>query len=154
MRILGIDYGRKRVGIAVSDPGGTIAMPLQVVSAAQGEKCVGKIAEICKEKRVERIVVGLPLNMNGSRGEMAEEASVFADRLRSTLKIDVVEWDERLSSAFAEKALLEGDRSRAFRKQVKDKIAAQAILQSYLDSLQNNATEPPDRALNDYPIQD
>ncbi len=134
MKYLGIDYGRKRIGLAISDFTAMISMPLDVIRVSSKKETIEAIREVCEEKEVGHIVLGLPLNMDGTRGEMAEEASSFAEDLRSVLNVEVLEWDERLSSAFAEKALLEGDMSRSYRKTVKDKIAAQSILQSYLDS--------------------
>ncbi len=138
MKYLGIDYGRKRIGLAISDFTAMISMPFDVIHVRSKRETIDAIREVCEEKEVECIVLGLPLNMDGSRGEMAEEASSFAEALRSAMNVEVLEWDERLSSAFAEKALLENDMSRSYRKTVKDKIAAQSILQSYLDSRQED----------------
>ncbi len=138
MKYLGIDYGRKRIGLAISDFTAMISMPLDVIRVRSKKETIDAIREVCEEKDVGHIVLGLPLNMDGTRGEMTEEASSFAEDLRSALNVEVLEWDERLSSAFAEKALLENDMSRSYRKTVRDKIAAQSILQSYLDSRQED----------------
>jgi putative Holliday junction resolvase len=134
MTVLAVDYGRKRKGLAVSDPSEIIAMPLDVISAASSREAIDKINAVCADKDVRLIILGFPVNMDGSTGEMAQEASAFGDKLGKRTGIPVERWDERLSSAFAERALLEGDRSRSFRKKVIDKVAAQSILQSYLDS--------------------
>lgn len=133
MRILGIDYGDKRLGLALSDPLGMMAMPLSVLERTSDESAIAAIEKIIAEKDVEKIIVGLPLNMNGTRGPMAEKSTKFADALGKSTGVAVELCDERLSTMSAEKALLEGDVRREKRKGLRDKIAAQIILQSYLD---------------------
>ena len=134
MRILGIDYGRRRIGLAISDIDEIIATPLDTLEITSLNEAVTKIAGICKVEQVNRIVVGLPLNMNGTKGELALEVESFADSLKTQVGVTVETWDERLTSRQAERLLIDADMTRARRKQVKDKLAAQLILQSYLDA--------------------
>ena len=133
MTIIGIDYGRKRLGIAVSDAGHRIATPLAVVERRGAESAIRKIAE---EQGATGIVVGLPLRTDGKPGEMAGEAAAFAGVLREQTGLFVEMWDERLSTAQAERVMLDADVSRANRKKNLDKAAARIILQSYLDAQQ------------------
>ena len=138
MRIIGIDYGQKRIGVALSDCSGTIATPYKVVECKCEKMAINEILRICEDTGADKIIVGLPLNMNGSSGKMAESVKSFCDSLRHTTGLPVEKWDERLSSAQAERVLLEGDVRRSKRKQVIDKIAAQMILQGYLDSQEDS----------------
>lgn len=140
VRYLGVDPGKKRVGLAISDPGATFASPLVVVQRRSQEQVVAEIAEICRTSGVEALVVGLPLNMDGSHGPMAEEASRLAEALGQATGLPVELWDERLSSENAERHLIDADMSRARRKKTIDKVAAQIILQGYLDSLGGGGT--------------
>ena len=136
MRVLGIDYGERRIGIALSDPTGVFAQPLTVVERRRGEDAAGAIARIVELVRghdAEEIVVGMPLDMSGKVGEKAREVRRFAERLRSAAGVPVREWDERLSTVAAERALLEGGLRRSRRKKVIDKTAAALILGGYLD---------------------
>jgi putative Holliday junction resolvase len=133
MPILGIDYGESRVGVAVSDPFGSIALGVCTLQVTGMNNAVNQVSEICKEKNVEKVVVGLPLNMNGSPSEMSEKVEKFIIKLGKKTGLEVVTCDERLSSALAERPLLDADMSRAKRKGVIDKLAAQVILQGYLD---------------------
>ena len=135
MRVLGVDYGQKRIGLAVSDDGEVIASPLEVVD--RGGEIVGdarKIARIAKAEDCWRIVVGMPMNLKGERGPAAQQADRFAKTLRNQSPLPVVVWDERLSTAQANRSLLEADVSRAGRRGSVDKIAAALILQNYLDA--------------------
>jgi putative Holliday junction resolvase len=141
-RILGIDYGERRVGLAVSDPLGTIAMPRSVLTVRDAADALRQVVAACREADAERLVVGLPLNMDGSRGAAVERVEQFVGQLRAALAIPVETWDERLSTSHAERALLEADLSRQRRRQVIDKVAAQVILQGYLDSRAPPAEEP------------
>lgn len=138
MRIMALDLGDKRIGIALSDPLGWTAQGLGVISVkgSTGEE-IEKIKEIAREHEVERIVVGLPRNMDGSPGSQAERARAFAGRLSKALGLPVEMWDERLTTVAAEKLLIEAGMSRDTRRQVIDKTAAVLILQSYLDSRGN-----------------
>lgn len=133
-RILGLDYGEKRIGVALSDPTGMIASPLEVLQLPSKQKILAAIKELCAKWKVGRIVVGVPLNMNGTEGPSAQKAREFIVELQEQIGLPVTAWDERLSSTSAEKALIEGGTRREKRKQVIDKIAAQIILQNYLDA--------------------
>jgi len=133
MRILGIDYGRKRIGFAISDPDGILASPLPIWTRTDIGSDVEHVAQLVHENGVERIVVGLPLNMDGSAGEMVDEVAVFAERLRTRGKIPVVTFDERLTTAEAERVLVQANLSRKKRKGVRDSLAAVLILQGYLE---------------------
>jgi putative Holliday junction resolvase len=140
-RILGIDLGRVRIGVAISDELGLLAHPLETIPAASG--AARRIAEIVREKKVERVVVGLPRHMNGTVGEGAVEALAFAKELRALVPCEIVTWDERLTTSAAHRALRESGRKTRHTRQVVDQIAAQMILQGYLDSLPANVI--PDR---------
>ena len=133
MRTLGIDYGQKRVGAAISDPLGSIALGVCTLHITGMRDAVAKVCEICDEKSVSSIVVGLPLNMNGSAGPMAEKVQKFVEKLGEASGLPISMSDERLSSAMVERTLIAADMSRQKRKGVIDKLAAQVILQSYLD---------------------
>ncbi|MBN1871405.1 MAG: Holliday junction resolvase RuvX [Candidatus Omnitrophica bacterium] len=135
MRILGLDVGEKKIGVAVSDALGITAQGLRTLARDDKKGEINAILEIIKEMKVSKIVVGLPLNMNGTKGPKAEDASLFAEVLRRQSNIPVELWDERLTTAEAKRLLLIADVSRMKRKRLDDKMAAQLILQSYLDSL-------------------
>ncbi len=133
-RIIALDHGERRIGVAVSDEAGIIAMPLCVIEVKNVRQVMTELQRICAEKDAGVIVVGMPLNMNGSAGPRAEKTDGFVKTLQENLHIPVETWDERLSSKAAERMLIDCDVSRGRRKQVIDKLAAQVILQSYLDS--------------------
>ncbi|QGT98905.1 Putative pre-16S rRNA nuclease YqgF [Candidatus Syntrophocurvum alkaliphilum] len=135
MRIIGLDVGDKRIGIAISDPMGWTAQPHSVLTRKNIEKDLDEILKICKEYEVNKIIVGLPLNMNGSYGPKASEITNFSQQLEEYSKISIEYIDERLTTKSAERVLIDADISRKKRKQVIDKIAAQNILQIYLDRL-------------------
>jgi len=135
MKLLGVDYGRSRVGLAISDATGTVAMPLAVLERSGDRQAdVAAVAEIARRERAEKIVVGLPRQLSGGEGPQAQEASDFARLLEAASELPVVLWDERLTSAIAERALVAADVSRARRRTRVDKVAAALILQSYLDA--------------------
>ncbi|MFC1497919.1 Holliday junction resolvase RuvX [Verrucomicrobiota bacterium] len=134
MRILALDYGEKRLGFAVSDPMGIIATPLRVVEVASDKEALAETRHICEEVGAEKIVVGMPINMNGTKGPMAVKVNAFCEDLSKIISVPVDQYDERLSSATAERVLIEGDVSRAKRKGLRDKLAAQIILQSYMEA--------------------
>jgi len=133
-RILGIDYGEKRLGFAVGDTSHGIATPLRTVEVRSDSEALEQVREICRETGVETLVVGMPVNMNGTRGPMAERVESFAARLRKDTGLPVDTWDERMTTGIVERAMLEGDLSRAKRKKRRDKLAAQVILQGYMDA--------------------
>ncbi len=128
---MGIDYGTVRVGIALSDEIGMLATPLETVEAS---KVIQRIREIVVEKGVQRIVVGLPRNMNGSYGPQAESVLQFIQSLSKHVTVEVKTWDERLTTRLVERSLIEANVSRKKRKKVIDQLAAQQILQGYLDA--------------------
>lgn len=132
-RILGIDYGSRRIGLALSDELGIISMPLGVVDAGNPEKAIQSIKDTCGEKEVSRIVLGFPLNMDGTSGIAANDVTAFAVKLRAATGLPVDTWDERLTTAIVERMLVQADTRRDKRKTVRDQLAAQVILQSYLD---------------------
>lgn len=136
MKMLGLDVGSKTIGVAVSDALGWTAQGLKTIS--WNEKKFGtaskQLQEIIEANNIEKIIVGLPKNMNGTIGERGEKSQQFAKKLNQAFKIPVDLWDERLTTMQAEKVLISADVSRAKRKKVIDKMAAMMILQNYLDS--------------------
>jgi putative Holliday junction resolvase len=139
LRVLGLDVGDKTIGVAISDVSSTIAQGITTIRRKSFVEDVKAIEEIAKKYSVEKVVVGLPKNMNGSIGPQGEKVIKFGEKLREVLRIPVVFWDERLTTLQAERFLIEGvDMSRGKRKKVIDKLAATIILQSYLDSQKNS----------------
>lgn len=136
-RLLGLDVGTKTIGIAVSDVNRTVATALGTIRRTKFREDVGKIAEICAANQAVGFIVGLPLNMDGSEGPRAQSARAFVRNLRKHTNLPIVLWDERLSTAAAERALLAADASRKRRAEVIDKLAAAFILQGALDRLRN-----------------
>lgn len=132
MRYMGLDIGKKRIGVAISDEAGIIATPLKVVKA--GSKAIGEITGLIDEHGVEEVVVGMPLNMNGTKGEMADYVERFIAKLTRESEAKITTWDERLSTSAVTKVLIEGGARREKRKLVVDKLSASYILQGYLDS--------------------
>jgi putative Holliday junction resolvase len=142
MRIIGLDYGTKTVGVAVSDELGLTAQGVETITRKEANKLrktLARIEELIGEYGAEEIVVGFPKNMNNTVGERAEQCREFADMLERRTGLPVVMWDERLSSVSAEQVLKESGVRRENRKAVIDKIAASIILQGYLDYRANNA---------------
>jgi len=136
-RILGLDLGRVRIGAAISDELRLLAHPLETIPA--DAQAAARLAEIVQEKKVDHVVVGIPRRMNGQIGAAATEALQFVEKLRAILPCPVVTWDERLTTVAAHRALREaGKNTRATRGYV-DQVAAQMILQGYLDRRQHVA---------------
>jgi putative Holliday junction resolvase len=135
-RFLGIDFGKVRLGLAISDELGFMSHPLETLRMRDVNEVTRRIGEIVREKDVQRVVIGLPRNMDGSRGSSAEEALAFVKKLRGHLRCDVVTWDERLTTVSANRALREAGRSSRQTRAYVDQVAAQMILQDYLDRLQ------------------
>jgi putative Holliday junction resolvase len=133
-RFLGIDYGTKRIGLAISDETGQIAFPLCVLENSGQRRVAEEINKIVTERKVGTLVLGLPLNLDGSKGISADNIEHFAAILKQHISIPVEFWDERLSTRMAERAMIEGGLSRSRRKQSIDQATAQIILQSYLDA--------------------
>lgn len=137
MRILGLDFGTKTTGVAVSDAMGWTAQGVEIIrrqNENQINPTINRIDELCKQYKVEKIVLGFPKNMNNTLGERAEKTLEFKTKLENKIAIPIEMWDERLSTVSAENILLEADLSRKKRKKVIDKLAATIILQNYLDS--------------------
>ena len=138
MRILGLDYGSKTVGVAVSDPLGLTAQKIETIWRKQENKLrrtLARIEELIAEYEVEKIVMGFPKNMNNTVGERAEKALEFGEMLKKRTGLEVIMWDERLTTVEADRTLIEAGVRRENRKQYLDGIAAVFILQGYLDSL-------------------
>lgn len=139
-RVLGVDFGRARIGVAVSDELGMLAHPVETVPAVGGNP-VARIVALAREKNVSCVVVGVPRHMNGDVGISAAEALAFAEKLRGALPCPVVTQDERLSTVAANRALQSGGQKTRHTRGIVDQVAAQMILQTYLDSL---PSDPPD----------
>lgn len=138
MRILGLDYGSKTVGVAVSDPLGLTAQAVETIWRKQENKLrrtLARIEELIQEYQAERIVVGYPKNMNNTVGERAEKSLEFKEMLEKRTGLPVLMWDERLTSVEANRTLMEAGVRRENRKQYMDGLAAVFILQGYLDFL-------------------
>jgi putative Holliday junction resolvase len=136
-RLLALDVGEKRIGVAVSDPLGWIAQPVGLVERVGWGPDIKRIAAYAEAYQTRRILVGLPRNMDGSCGAQAEKTRAFAAKLAES-GFEITFWDERLSTRTAERALIEGGVRRAVRKTLIDQTAAVVILQAYLDANQND----------------
>lgn len=142
---MGIDYGTARIGLALSDELQMLAHPAETVVIAKVKDAIGHIAKLAIEKEVERIIVGLPRHLNGSVGASAEAAMEFAEKLRAKTACEVKTWDERLSTVAAHRALQAAGKSSRQTRGYVDQVAAQMLLQGYLDSLpQNQGAFVPD----------
>lgn len=141
-RFLGLDYGERRIGVALSDEMGWTASPLPPVERVGDRKDVARIRALVEAHEVVGVVVGLPLHLDGRPGERAERTLEFVARLRKSLAVPVETWDERLTTREAERRLIEADVSRARRRQVVDGLAASLILQGYLDRRQARLENP------------
>ena len=136
MRILGLDYGTKRIGVAVSDETRTIATPLEFIPAEPFAAVLARLTQLIQEREIESILVGLPRNMDGSYGPAAEKVQNFINGLKEAITVPIKTWDERLTTAQANRFLIAADMRRAKRRQKVDQTAAAILLQSYLDSAQ------------------
>src|SRR5258706_11854759 len=134
MRILCIDHGTKRMGIAISDELRVIAQPLEFILAEPFATFLARLKEIIRDKEVDLILVGMPRNMDGSYGPAALKVQEFVAVLKDAIVTPIKTWDERLTSAQANRFLIEADVRRSERKEKVDKTAAAILLQSYLDS--------------------
>ena len=143
MRVLGIDYGRQRLGLALSDEGAVLASPLPLHTRRRDPDAdLRDLTKLFERKQVSRAVVGLPLHMDGSAGEMAAEASAFAGRLSAATGVPVDLLDERLTTVEADRVLREGNVPRARRGALRDGLAAVQILQCYLDRSGTSSGSP------------
>lgn len=144
MRTLGLDIGSKRIGLAQSDALGITAQGLFTLERDTDENVFIRLRELVRTNDISEIVVGLPLNMNGSSGPQAKAAVAFADKLKESLNIPIKLWDERMTTMEVERIMIQADTSRAKRKKKIDKLAAQVMLQSYL-SAQSMSGPGPER---------
>ena len=133
MRLMGLDLGERRMGVAVSDPSRVLARGIEVIERRSVEKDLEDIAHLAEEYEVEAIVVGFPRRLNGTAGAEAKKAEAFAAQIEAHLGLPVILWDERLSTVRAARALAEGGKRK--RRLGIDAVAAVVILQDYLDSL-------------------
>jgi putative holliday junction resolvase len=133
-RVLGIDHGEARIGLAVSDELGMLAHPLETIHLKNTPDPLARIATICERDRISSIILGLPRNMNGTYGPAAEKIREFAEKLRARTNCEVRLWDERLTSVAAQRSLHEVGRNVKNSREIIDQVAAQIILQSWLDS--------------------
>jgi putative holliday junction resolvase len=132
-RVLGIDPGEARVGVALSDDLGMLAHPLETIDASRHDPCE-RIAELATQKQARAIIVGVPRNMDGSFGPAAEKARALIECLRQRVDCEVIPWDERLTTVSAQRALREAGRKAKDHRAVIDQAAAQILLQSWIDS--------------------
>jgi putative Holliday junction resolvase len=141
MRVLALDHGTKRIGVAVSDELKMIAQPLEYISAEPFADFLDRLKEIIREKEVELVVVGMPRNMDGSYGPAALKVEAFVAALKGAITTPIQTWDERLTSAQANRLLIQGGVRRDKRKQKVDKMAAAILLQSFLDKRSGGVAE-------------
>ena len=138
MRVMGLDFGSKTVGVAISDPLGITAQPIEIVRRKSENKLrqtLARLEELIKEYQVTQLVLGLPKNMNNTLGERAEKSLEFKEMLERRTGLPVVMWDERLTTVEANRAMIEGGVRREDRSKHVDALAAVLILQGYLDSI-------------------
>ncbi|MCC2157154.1 Holliday junction resolvase RuvX [Veillonella fallax] len=138
MRIMSLDVGSRTIGIACSDALLMTAQGIETIRRTSFEKDFNRLQELITEYEVHELVVGMPKNMNGTKGERAEKTEEFVEKMKEVIDLPVTYWDERLSTVMAERQLIAADVSRKKRKSVIDKMAAVVILQGYLDRLQFN----------------
>ena len=136
MRIMALDVGSRTIGIACSDALLMTAQGIETIRRTSLENDFNRLRELISEYEVHELVVGMPKNMNGTKGERAEKTEEFVEKMKAVIQLPVTFWDERLSTVMAERQLIAADVSRKKRKGVIDKMAAVVILQGYLDRLQ------------------
>ncbi|MDR7435044.1 MAG: Holliday junction resolvase RuvX [Armatimonadota bacterium] len=139
MRILGLDVGTRRIGVALSDPLGISAQPLKVIEREGWDADLAEIRALVREWEVSCVVVGMPRSLNGSLGPQARMVEEFVAKLRDAIGVPVDTWDERLTTVAAERAMLEANVRRDRRRQRVDAVAAALLLQAYLDSARRKA---------------
>lgn len=135
IRILGLDVGTKRIGVAISDPLGYTAQGVTTIERIGMKKDMAAIEDLLEKYQVQKVVVGLPKNMNNTIGPSGEMTQKFGEKIKNKFRIEVIYVDERLSTVSAERVLIQGDVRRENRKKYIDKVAATYILQTYLDSI-------------------
>ncbi len=136
-KYLGIDFGMRRIGIAISDSTATVSRLFEVIDLQKEKKIFNKLASVVKDNGIIEVIIGLPKNMDGSLGPQAEKTIEFSKELEKNIEVPVKLWDERLTTVAAQRVLIDADVSRKKRKQVIDGLAAQLILQGYLDWKKN-----------------
>jgi len=142
-RVLALDLGEVRIGLALSDPLGVVAHPLETLASDGARRDLERVERLIRDREVVRVVVGLPLHMSGDEGSGAAAARRFAARLRGRVPgVEVVLWDERLTTVQAERAMRAANVRRGKRREVIDGLAAVLILQNYLDSRSAGGTDP------------
>lgn len=134
MRAMGLDVGTKTVGVAVADELGITAQPITVIRRSNLKTDLAELIRLAQDREVDRFVVGLPLNMDGSEGPRAQATRKFGDALAKASNLTIIYQDERLTTVAAERSLLEADVSRSKRREVIDQVAAALILQGWLDA--------------------
>jgi putative Holliday junction resolvase len=139
MRVMGLDIGERRIGVALSDPLSILAGPLTVIESITKEVAVKQVIDLARENGVECIIVGMPRSLDGSLGKQAQAVQSFVDLLEESIDIPVVTWDERLSTVAADRTMLEMGMKRDKRKKHRDSLAAAFILQGYLDREKNRS---------------
>lgn len=137
MRVIGLDLGDKTIGVAVSDPSGLIAQGIRTIKRKNIKYDIDEIIKIIDEYKAEKIIVGLPKNMNGTMGSSSQKVIEFSEKVKKRIDIEIIFQDERLTTVSAQRILIEADLSREKRKKVVDTVAATYILQTYLDSICN-----------------
>ncbi len=133
MRSMGLDVGEKRIGVAMSDPLKKTAHAFAVIERSGLDSTVKTLRDMIEEYDIEEIVVGMPYAMDGSEGPQARKTTTFIEEVKDRLDVSIATWDERLSTAEAERSLIAAGIKPSMRKNIKDKVAAAVILQSYLD---------------------
>jgi len=136
-RMLGVDFGRARIGVAISDELGMLAHPLETIPGTRIDAAAKRIAELARERKIERVVLGMPRQMNGEMGTAAAEVNVFAEKLRPLLSCELLLWDERLTTTAANRTLRDSGQKTRHTRGIVDQVAAQMILQGYLDRVQS-----------------
>lgn len=137
MKIMAVDYGDSRTCLAMCDAGEILASPLETVFEKDFERCVQRVAQIAGERKAQMIIVGDPINMNGTRGPRSEKCNLFAEKLRELVDVEVKMWDERSSTVTAITYMNENNRRGKKRRDVLDQAAAAVILESYLNYRKN-----------------
>lgn len=143
MRVMGLDIGSRTIGVAVSDELGMTAQPVKTIRRKSMEEDIQEIKRMIKEYEIGKIVVGLPKNMDGTMGKQAEIVFKWIKTVQDRIHLQMITWDERLSTVGASKILLEADISREKRKQVIDTLAAVLILEGYLDRTRKRNNDSP-----------
>ena len=142
-RILALDIGEKRIGMAVSDPLFITAQGIMTLERTNWRADVKAVGEVIREYSVTEVVVGLPKSLDGSIGPSAERVRDFVEKMKRSIHLPIVEWDERFSTAAVERTLIEADVRRKKRREVIDKVAAQFILQGYMDFKRMDGSSGP-----------